>query len=113
MKTNRQKFHNLKGVSEDAKLDIQQIAALSGVPEDALKQVYKRATAKSTDKPLIAFEMGVSGLGVGYNRIYDFVMGKYGKNKDIAINYGLIVEPIPDIQAPSVNEQLLILECQI
>jgi hypothetical protein len=106
MKTNRQKFHELKGLPENACLDLQQIASLSGYSEDMLKLVYRRATApkpgkpgdpftekkkkEKKAKPVEGFTIAPAGKGAGYTRVYAFVMGKYGKDKDIAITFGLL-----------------------
>ena len=130
MKTNRQKFHELKGLPENACLDLQQIASLSGYSEDILKLVYRRATAPKPGKPgdpflekpkkekkvkpVEGFTMGPVGKGVGYNRIYAFVMGKYGKDKDLAITFGLIkpeAQPSLPLEEESDPEEELSDQC--
>lgn len=121
MKNNRQKFHESKGLPEDANLDIVQLASISGYPEDALRQVYRRATAPKEGskedpfkdqpkkrikkkKPVEGFTIGPAGKGVGYNRVYSFIMGKYGKDLDIATTFGLVSE-LAEASQPTQKKQ--------
>lgn len=109
MKNNKQKFHEAHGLPENANLDLNQIASISGYPEDALKQVYRRATAAkpgTKDDPFVAkkktvkkkvkaveaFTIDPAGKGKGFTRIFSFVMGKFGKDLDIATTFGLVHE---------------------
>jgi hypothetical protein len=104
MKTIKQKFHEQHGIPEKTSLDIYQIATLSKYPIDALKQVYRRATApkegmkadpfieKKIKKPVkkkpVLEEFIVKPDGKGYGRVYSFASGKFGKDRDIAEIYG-------------------------
>jgi hypothetical protein len=125
MKNNRQKFHESKGLPENANLDIVQLASISGYPEDALRQVYRRATAPKEGskedpfkeqpkkkrvvkkKPVEGFTIGPAGKGVGYNRVYAFIMGKYGKDLDIATTFGLVSELAEASPAPKKKKVVL------
>lgn len=123
MKNNKQKFHEANGLPENANLDIHQIATISGYPEDALKQIYRRATAikpgakddpfnqKKTKKKIKAVEgfiIDTTGKGKGYSRIYAFVMGKYGKDLDIATTFGLVPESEPVSQPKPVQKKVVL-----
>ena len=127
MKTCRQKFHESHGLPENACLDLHQLASLSGFPEDALRLVYRRgvtvkpgskgdpfapkakakAKAKPKTKPLEEFSIGPAGKGAGFTRIYTFITGKFKKDRDIAIMYGLVTEEaavpkaVPVVRPPS------------
>jgi hypothetical protein len=129
MKNNRQKFLTSKGLPEDTNLDLHQIASISGFPEDALKQVYRRATAakpgakddpfkvnakgkivkKKPIKAVEGFTVDLAGKGKGYSRLYSFVMGKYGKDKDIAELYGM-VQPTAILPEPTEPKDTLTLD---
>ena len=118
MKTIRLKFHEAHGIPPEGTLDINQIATLSGIPEEALKAVYRRATTpkegkkddpfkpkskritkkKPTTNPE-AFSIPTVGKGKGWNGVYSFAMKKWGKNTDIAMMFGLEVE----VEAPPVE----------
>jgi hypothetical protein len=107
MKTIKQKFHEQHSIPENTSLDIYQISSLSGYPIDALKQVYRRATAPKegtkadpftekkiktrftvkNKKPQLE-EFIIKPSGKGYGRVYSFASGKFGKDYDIAVTYG-------------------------
>ena len=127
MKNNKQKFHEANGLPENANLDINQIASISGYPEDALKQVYRRATAakpgakddpfkekkkvvKKKVKAVEGFTIDPAGKGRGFSRIYSFVLGKFGKDLDIATTFGLVHE-LEAVSRPQKKKVVLSSQC--
>ena len=100
MKTNRLKVHARPGIPPEGSLDLHTIATLSGIPENALTLVYRKAMRpkegvkadpfsekKNPQKPVskgvapkktssvetsASFSVPASGKGKGFNRLFAF-----------------------------------------
>ena len=100
MKTNRLKFHTRHGIPPEGMIDLHTIATLSGIPENALTLVYRKAMRpkegakadpfnekKKPQKPVsqgvapkkkssvetsASFSVPASGKGKGFNRLFAF-----------------------------------------
>ena len=111
MKTNKEKFHTEHGLLPTAILDYQQLAQLSGFPEEALRTVGRRARKPQdpfSEKKPPKQEPKVKDLPA---RVYSFVMKSKAvfekSDRDVAIQFGLLLDTpisVSDHSTPQVSE---------
>jgi len=106
METNRRKFLKKHNLSQDTSLSLPEIAALSKMPIQALREVFNRGIGAYKTNPISVRMKGTFKKGIdapmsmklpkemwAYARVYAFVMKTpkvyYGADNDIREQFGL------------------------
>jgi hypothetical protein len=91
---NSKEFKKMHGINVKSPLGLKQIAKLSGMPVEALLEVFDKGVGAYHTNPRSVRPMVKSPEQWAYARVYSFVMKRkgtfYGVDSHIAKKYGLI-----------------------
>jgi len=91
---NSKEFKKIHNISPNVPLTLEQIAYLSGMPAEALFEVYQKGYGAYHTNPASVRPMVNSPEMWAYARVYSFVMKRkstfYGADRHIAEKYNLI-----------------------